>query len=340
MKPVVLPANQPDTFYRGAGRIAAFRGDGAGPVAVDRPEDWIASTVSRFGEPRSGMTALPDGSSLCAAVEADPYRWLGPEAPAHAPSLAVPLVKYLDAGQRLPVHVHPDDAFARAHLGAHHGKTEAWLVMDAAPGACVFLGWRREVGPAELREMVLRQDVPAMLAAMNALGVRPGDTIVVPAGTVHAIGHDIFLTEVQQAADLSVLLEWEGFLPSSDGAFVGLELDAALACVDVAPLNSDLAADLVVQDAVGAWSGDAVAELLAPVADPYFRAQVLRGGAAVPAAYRTLVVLDGHGTMRDTAGSHTPLERGMTVAVPFAAGDIDVDGDVTVASFGPASTPS
>ena len=40
-----LPANQPETFYRGAGRIAEFRN---GPALPDRPEDWVGSTTSRF----------------------------------------------------------------------------------------------------------------------------------------------------------------------------------------------------------------------------------------------------------------------------------------------------
>jgi len=41
-----LPANQPETFYRGAGRIARFRGT---PAPADRPEDWVGSTTARFG---------------------------------------------------------------------------------------------------------------------------------------------------------------------------------------------------------------------------------------------------------------------------------------------------
>ncbi len=334
MKPIVLPPNQPDTFYSGAGRIADFRGHGSVPVHRDRPEDWIASTVTRFGETDAGLTTLPDGYSLRATVEANPYDWLGPDAPLESPSLAVPLVKYLDAGQRLPVHVHPDDAFARTHLGAHHGKTEAWLVMDTGPEACVYLGWRHEITAGQVKAMVDRQDIPTMLAAMNPISVRPGDTIVVPAGTVHAIGQDVFVTEVQQAADLSVLLEWQRFLPASDDAFVGLDLETALGCVDVAPLTSDGADELIVRSAIDARAGECVGELLAPAAEMFFRSQVLRPGAAVAAGYRTLVVLNGRGTLK-TGGHLTPTEQGMTIAVPFGAGDLEIDGDMLVAAFGP-----
>ena len=71
-----LPANQPETFYRGAGRIAAFR---SGPALADRPEDWVASTTTRFGLAPSGLSALPDGRLLADAIVGRPGRWwLGP----------------------------------------------------------------------------------------------------------------------------------------------------------------------------------------------------------------------------------------------------------------------
>jgi mannose-6-phosphate isomerase len=34
-----LPANQPETYYRGAGRIGEFRNM---PALLDRLEDWVA----------------------------------------------------------------------------------------------------------------------------------------------------------------------------------------------------------------------------------------------------------------------------------------------------------
>ena len=43
------------------------------------------------------------------------------------------------------LHVHPDDAFASAHLGCRNGKTESWIILDAEPGAQVHLGFREDV---------------------------------------------------------------------------------------------------------------------------------------------------------------------------------------------------
>ena len=53
-----LPANQPETFYRGAGRIAEFR---TLPALPGRPEDWVGSVTSRFELAPAGLSTLPDG---------------------------------------------------------------------------------------------------------------------------------------------------------------------------------------------------------------------------------------------------------------------------------------
>jgi len=71
-----------ETFYRGAGRIARFRG--LVQAGEPRPDDWIASTTSRFGASEgqhgtAGQTRLADGSLLADAIAADPAGWLGRE---------------------------------------------------------------------------------------------------------------------------------------------------------------------------------------------------------------------------------------------------------------------
>lgn len=60
------------------------------------------------------------------------------------------LVKLLDAGQRLPLHVHPDRRFATAHLASPYGKTEAWVILSDRPDAYVHLGFARDVSADEL----------------------------------------------------------------------------------------------------------------------------------------------------------------------------------------------
>ncbi|MES1169249.1 MAG: carbohydrate kinase, partial [Leifsonia sp.] len=153
LAPVLLPANQPpDRFYRGGPRIAEFRGErGAAAPGDHVPEDWVASVTTQAGENSVGLTTLPDGRLLRSAVAADPLGWLGP---AHVDAFGADprlLVKLLDPGQRLPVHAHPDDAWAAAHLGHSHGKAEAWCILE--PGE-VFLGLRETISPERLLDLV------------------------------------------------------------------------------------------------------------------------------------------------------------------------------------------
>ena len=79
------------------------------------------------------------------------------------------LVKLLDAGQRLPLHVHPDRRFANAHLASPYGKTEAWVIVSAEPDAYVHLGFARDVEAAELAGWVAGQKIDEMLAATNRI---------------------------------------------------------------------------------------------------------------------------------------------------------------------------
>ena len=307
MTVVALPANQPETFYRGAGRIAAFRGVSGLP---DRPEDWVGSTTERFGLGPSGLSSLPDGRVLAETIRADRAYWLGPDR-----TETGVLVKLLDAGERLPVHVHPDRGFASDHLASAYGKTEAWVIVEARPDAYVHIGFSREVGADELAGWVERQDVDAMLAATNRLPVAAGDAILCPAGLPHAIGDGILLVEVQEPSDFSVLLEYARF--GMDDGSLGLGWDLALRSVDRSAWDADRLAGLRGKDG-----------LLPGAADEFFTAERLRGGATI-AGFSILVVVAGEGTLTGEQDDLT-VRRGDTLLVPYASGPLRLDGGAEV----------
>ena len=91
------------------------------------------------------------------------------------------------------------------------GKTESWIILEAEPGAAVHVGPREPLDPATVRGWVERQDADEMLAALQRVPVAAGDAVLVPAGTLHAIGAGILLLELQEPTDLSVLVEWKPF---------------------------------------------------------------------------------------------------------------------------------
>jgi mannose-6-phosphate isomerase len=72
--PSKLPSNQFDHFYKGGNRIGKLRNGPGGPM---RPEEWIGSTTTRFGEAVNGLSKLSDGRLLKDAIGADPISWLG-----------------------------------------------------------------------------------------------------------------------------------------------------------------------------------------------------------------------------------------------------------------------
>ena len=110
MRPLTLPPNVLRHFYAGGERIAALRGTAP---QEHTPEEWIGAANTTFDGSR-GLSALPDGTLVRDAIEADPEAFLGPEHVARFGADPALLVKLLDAGQRLPVHFHPDRAFAGA----------------------------------------------------------------------------------------------------------------------------------------------------------------------------------------------------------------------------------
>ncbi|MCC2593272.1 class I mannose-6-phosphate isomerase [Tessaracoccus sp. OS52] len=304
-EPIILPANQPaDRFYAGGARIAELRGTDY--PGGNTPEDWVASTTCLFGETSLGLTRLPSGDFLADVIAADPGSWLGRDHVERWGSDTKLLTKLLDAGQRLPVHVHPDGAFAREHLGHAHGKTEAWLVLRAGT---VHLGFRREVSPDELADLVDRQETAVMLDALHAVKVEPGDAVLVPAGFPHAIGDGILLVEVQEPEDLSILLEWEGFALDPDAPKdLGLGMGLALQATDLRPRSLAEIESLVARRATG--------PALPEEADPYFRADWVAEGP-LNAGFGVLVVLDGEGALEWPGGS-LPVRKGNTIVVPHS----------------------
>jgi len=125
------------------------------------------------------------------------------------------LVKYIDAAQDLSVQVHPDDDAAATIGGGAEGKTEAWLVVDVAPGGVLYAG----LDPAVERdgfEEAARRDPSSVVDALLRWEVRPGDCLLVPGGTVHAIGAGVTILEVQQNSDTTYRL-WDWGRVGLDG---------------------------------------------------------------------------------------------------------------------------
>lgn len=337
--PVPLSINTPRRFYRGGERILLFRGL---PVPDDfdgqRPEDWLASTTRLFAEGGDGLSDVAPGIDLPSALGTDPEGWLGPHHLAHHGRETALLTKLLDSGERLPVHSHPDRHFAARHLDCAHGKTEAWIVLAAEPGATVWLGFREGLSSAALAALVDAQD-QRLLEALNRIEVQRGDALLVPAGQPHAIGEGILVLELQEPSDLSVMLEHERFGLEEAHAFLGLPRGLALESVTRRALTSESLGQLRTRWIDISGRGSAVA----PPAVDYFRAEVVRpvdGPVDTTPAFAVTVVVDGHGTLRTGLdGSVREIDAGDILLVPHSAGRVRVEGEVTVIRCMPPEPP-
>ena len=112
------------------------------------------------------------------------------------------LVKFIFTEEALSVQVHPPDDCARAHENSA-GKTEMWHILRADPGARLALGFKEPLSPQRLRETALSGEIEQLL---NWIDVKPGQSFLVEAGTVHAIGGGIALCEIQQFSDVTYRL--------------------------------------------------------------------------------------------------------------------------------------
>ena len=328
--PAKLPSNQFDHFYRGGDRIGALRHGPGGPM---RPEEWIGSVTTRFGEAEQGLSKLPGGVFLKDAIASDPIGWLGEEHFAHFGLSIEILVKLLDPDQRLPVHFHPNKAFAKEHLGLDHGKTEAWIILEAPQGAGVGLGFKERANKAELLELVRNQDSQALLASLRHTEVAAGDAILVPAGVPHAIDSGIFVLELQEPTDLSALLEWEGFaVDGNKDGHLGLGFETVTDALMLDPLSDGEFDSLVMHNP---FSSGALRSVLPIKADGYFRAHLAPQSGDFDAGFAIALVLTGSGEITFANAPTMSINQGDAIVIPHTAGKYSISGAHVIISRPP-----
>lgn len=110
------------------------------------------------------------------------------------------LLKLIDARDRLSVQVHPDDAYAQ-RVENKLGKTEAWAILQAEPGARLVYGVKAGTTREQLAQAA--QNGAEIEGLLRFVPVKAGDVFYIPAGTVHAIGQGILLYEIQQSSDVT-----------------------------------------------------------------------------------------------------------------------------------------
>ena len=141
------------------------------------------------------------------------------------------LLKFLDAREMLSVQVHPTDAHTDLLPAGETGKTEAWVVLEAGTESRIYAGLKPGTTADNLRRAIANGAVADHLVCFTP---KPGDGVFLPAGTVHSLGGDIVVFEVQQNSDVTFrLYDWD-HIDAKTGKPRALQVDQAIACIDFA----------------------------------------------------------------------------------------------------------
>lgn len=144
------------------------------------------------------------------------------------------LTKFIDAKDNLSIQVHPDNQYALKHE-AQYGKTEMWYVLDAGENAFLYYGFKKEISKEEFSKRI-KEDT--LLEVLNAVPVQKGDVLFIEAGTIHAIGKDILIAEIQQNSNVTYRVYDYGRV-GKDGKKRDLHIEKALSVTNRVPIIKD-----------------------------------------------------------------------------------------------------
>ncbi|MEO6152332.1 MAG: type I phosphomannose isomerase catalytic subunit [Croceibacterium sp.] len=288
---------------------------GDGPVG----EAWLLS--DRDNNPSRVSEGPFKGQTLAQLIACSPRSVLGRLAPRFE---RFPLLlKYLDVSAMLSVQVHPSDAHLALLPLGETGKTEGWVVLEAQPDSRIYAGLKADVTPAQLRTLS-QANVDAALPSFAPL---PGQSILVEAGDVHSLGNGVVVLEVQQNSDVTFrLYDWDHIDPKT-GKTRSLQIESALACVDLTQGIITPVPPLV--EAPGPLRRERLIDC------KYFRLWRISGEAPFKIDPQdspvVLVCVAGSGNV-EHAGVDVPMHKGAVLLLPAATGvcQFRPDGETTL----------
>jgi mannose-6-phosphate isomerase len=201
------------------------------------------------------------------------------------------LLKWLDTHDNLSVQVHPEPETCEK-LGGGQPKTEAWFVAHTEPGATLMAGHYPGIDAATLKQAALGGTIHKWMYESTP---RVGDMLLVPAGTLHAMGPGFLLLEVQQPSDTTYrVYDWDRV--GLDGKPRELHIDEACRSVNFGrpgPLKSERQR----------------------VTGPTFEIHALRMGSEVEADKLRILVAESGATRLTIEAGDVTLEYGQVVVL-------------------------
>jgi mannose-6-phosphate isomerase len=280
------------------------------PLPVDGPigEAWVLS--DRDDHPSRVAIGPLKGRTISQLMKEYPEQLMGELATRFR---RFPLLlKFLDVHEMLSVQVHPSDERKDLLPPGETGKTEAWVVLEAGPASCIYAGLKAGTKLADLRKSLRDGTLPNWL---RCIVPQASDSVLVPAGTVHSLGGDVMVFEIQENSDVTFRLYDWGHVDSKTGQPRPLQVEEALASVCFGANTAGLVTPLI--------------ESTTPIrreqliSDRHFLLWRLRGqrpfSVGSPDAPRVLVCVEGAGHLEDDGETYA-VGRGEVWLLPSVLG--------------------
>ena len=247
----------------------------------------------------------------------------------HHPQGVFPLLlKYLDAHQNLSLQVHPDDQCAATMGLSDPGKTEAWYVVDAEPGSCLWAGFAEPVEQGAVEEALRSGSIERLLHRVEP---EPGDCIFVPAGTVHAVGAGLLVAEIQQMSNSTFRLSDWGRV-DAEGNPRPLHIEQGLQAIDFKSGP--------VQPTRGLPTGTPGVTRLVACEKFVLDHWQVRGKHRIESDNRCLILTVTAGRLLVEGDLMAPLLQGQTLLIPASWGTVELESNgELVADFLVAGLP-
>lgn len=221
------------------------------------------------------------------------------------------LIKFIDAKETLAIQVHPDNEYALAHEG-ELGKKEMWYIMEAGEGAFVYYGFKEKISRKEFEERIRDNTLTDIL---NKVPARKGDVFFIDTGTIHAIGENILVAEIQQNSNVTYRVCDFGRV-GKDGRRLGVNIERSLEVTKLEPAAKQ-------------------AECYPHIADcDYFTVDKLNldgrmmrklEGNVSQKSFVSILILDGEGRLADR-DDVLEFRKGDSFFIPAGSGDYYIEG--------------
>jgi mannose-6-phosphate isomerase class I len=116
-------------------------------------------------------------------------------------------------GGNLSLQVHPLAEYIREQFGMTYTQDESYYMLDAAPGAVVYLGLKDNIDRAQMiADLKRAQEGDISFPAENYVNAWPAgkhDHFLIPAGTIHCSGRNSMVLEVSATPYIFTFKLWD-----------------------------------------------------------------------------------------------------------------------------------